>query len=210
MYEHGVSARTVLPADSKGRSACSEQLYVVTSRPDRSLMLLRSVFLLWMQLHEGISSRDLKTGIISTGPALFLHRAVEKLGAKIEAAHRIPDQVDRRIATLVIGVGRLERSVLYLHKASRRTRSYYRGPVMLITAIRSKQWQRSQRQIPQRYGGSVEAQSCSVAHIPRDSMAVHKPYNNFVLTVHLHTPGSIHAPSKSELVYSIWQLHPQI
>ena len=76
-----------------------------------------------MQLDEGVSSRDLKTGIISTGPAPLLHPPVEKLGAKIEAAHRVPDQVDRRIATLVIGVGRLERGVLYLHKANRRTRS---------------------------------------------------------------------------------------
>src|SRR5215472_4431650 len=175
MYEHGVSARTVLPADSEGRSACSEKLYVVTSRPDRSLMLLRSVFLLWVQLHEGVSSGDLKTGIISTGPAPLLHPSVEKLGAKIEAAYRIPDQVDRRIETLVIGVGGLERSVLHLHKTSRRTRSYYRGPVMLITAIRSKQWQRSQRQIRRRYGGCVETQACCVAHIPRDSVAVHKP-----------------------------------
>ena len=30
-------------------------------------------FLFWVQLHEGVSSRDLKAGINTTGPAPLLH-----------------------------------------------------------------------------------------------------------------------------------------
>jgi hypothetical protein len=37
---------------------------------DRSYPSLGRVFFLWVQLHEGISSRDLKAGIIGSGPAL--------------------------------------------------------------------------------------------------------------------------------------------
>ena len=73
------------------------------------------------------------------GPALLLHPSVDKFGTKIQAAHRIPDQVGGRIGALVIGVGRLELRVLHLHKTERRIRSYGRGPVMLITAIGCKE-----------------------------------------------------------------------
>src|SRR6476660_7604499 len=105
-----------------------------------SLLFRRGV-----QLDEGVSCRDLKARLTGMEPALLLHPSVDELRAKIQAAHRIPDNVGGRIGALVVGVGRLKRRVLHLHKTNRRVRSYCRRPVVLVTAIRCKDWQRSQR-----------------------------------------------------------------
>ncbi len=58
------------------------------------------------------------------GPALLLHPSVEKLRTQIQAAQRIPDDVDGRVGALVIGVEPAGSSVLHLHKTNRRIRSH--------------------------------------------------------------------------------------
>src|SRR5262249_657925 len=102
-----------------------------------------------MQLHKGISSRELEAGSVGLGPVLLFHPSVDTLDTEIQAAHNIPDQVGRRVGALVIGAARLEVSVLQLHEPKGRVRSNHRGPVMLITTVGCEEWQRAQRQIRQ-------------------------------------------------------------
>jgi hypothetical protein len=71
---------------------------------------------------------------------------------------------------------------------------------MLITGIRSKEWQRPQRGIRRRYRSSIQTQTCCVAHIPRDSMTVSSLCNDAVVALHLQLARCIHAPSKGGLL----------
>src|SRR5690348_15039628 len=149
-------------------------------------------------LNEAVLRTELDAGRIGLLPVLLHGPTIEKLGAYIERAKGIPDQVGTGIRGVVV-CSRCccyeEGSVVYCGVRINRTGAKGLPPIVLICCLNSNS--RSGLQARRRVWFCINPQSRGVLEIPGDPMSGRNCKDRIVLVECLQAGGEIHAPSEN-------------